>query len=164
MPPIPPIDFVATLEHRDPNWIRFDRRYDPVSMIKPLSCIIFALERQSIKDKSIKQSWIAWSNPRERWTTDKIPIACDLFIPPLENFYPDSPRNQPALVEMAMNMAKNGPRQAPLVWSGARWYTTVNMTIDVKRALPEAGVKWLFQRMKTSDITDGEPSPRDNHV
>lgn len=34
-------------------------------------------------------------------------------------------------------------------------YTTVNMTMDIKRNLPKEGVKWLFVRMKTTDVVEG---------
>ena len=129
--------------------------YRAASLNKVLSTVIFALEKQACADKSVVQSWIAWSNPQELWTTDKLAMACDFFVPASENFFKDSPRNSQALADMGMEYARSGPPKIQPEWPLPRWYSTVNMTLEIKRALPSEGVKWLFTRMKTKDVLDG---------
>lgn len=76
------------------------------------------------------------------------------YVPALENFY-DSRRSAQGLVREAMKWAAKGLLPQNTEWDLPRWYTTVNMTVDVKRPLPEEGVKWLFTRMKTNEVNDG---------
>jgi hypothetical protein len=97
--------------------------------------------------------WLGLTNPAQRWTMDMLPIGCDMYVPALENFY-DSDRNVQAFARQAQEWAKHGMTDQT-EWRQPRWYTTVNMTVDVKRALPKEGVKWLFTRMKTNEVVDG---------
>lgn len=39
--------------------------------------------------------------------------------------------------------------------TGLSWYPTVVLNIDFKKALPEAGVEWLFVRAVTKQIRNG---------
>ena len=81
-------------------------------------------------------------------------IACDMFVPPLENYY-ESPKSAQGVVNRAKALGEKGKLEENHRWDVPRWYTTVNITIDVKRALPEQGVKWLFTRMQMSEVNDG---------
>jgi hypothetical protein len=35
------------------------------------------------------------------------------------------------------------------------WYPTVVLNLDIKKALPEEGVEWLFARVETKQIRNG---------
>ena len=154
-PPIPEINHDALLQHKDPNWTYFQIPYKDPSLNKCLSNIIFSMEKQPCADKSINQMWLGLSNPEQRWTMDMLGIGCDMYVPAVENFY-DSDRSVQGFSKKAQEWAKNGmPQDSSTEWNQPRWYTTVNMTVDVKRALPKEGVKWLFARMKTNEVVDG---------
>ena len=159
-PEVPPINHGLLLQHRDPNWTFFQLPYqDP----KCLSNIIFSMQKVPCPDKSITQMWLGFSNPEERWTNALLPVGCDMYVPALENFYEDSDRSVQAFARQSLEWAeqkkkeKEGGKQhqAGSEWKQPRWYTTVNMSVEVKRALPEGGVKWLFTRMKTNEVVDG---------
>lgn len=152
-PPVPPVNHEALLKHQDPNWTYFQIPYKDPSLNKCLSNIIFSIEKTPCADKSITQMWLGLTNPNQRWTMDLLPIGCDMYVPALENFY-DSDRNVQAFARQAQEWAKHGMTDQT-EWRQPRWYTTVNMTVDVKRALPREGVKWLFTRMKTNEVVDG---------
>lgn len=68
----------------------------------------------------------------------------DQFVPPLENYYEDSPHNMQANIRESIQWAQDGWPVEAHGWHARRWYSTTNMTLDVKRALPVEGVKWLF--------------------
>lgn len=166
-PNVPAVDFGLLLQHKDPTWTFFTLPYqDP----KYLSNCIFAMQKEPCPDRSITQQWLGLSNPAERWKTDMLPIACDMYVPALENFYEGSDRSIQAFarqsVEFAAAVKRRDEREegadgtepvhrASEEWKPPRWYTTVNMSVDVKRALPEEGVDWLFTRMKTNEVVDG---------
>lgn len=127
-------------------------------MNRCLSNVYFAMEKTPCADKSITQMWLGLTNPDERWTMEMLPIGCDMYVPALENFY-DSDRSIQGFSKLAQEWAKQGlnhsPEHGETEWKQPRWYTTVNMTVEVKRALPKEGVKWLFTRMKTNEAVDG---------
>lgn len=155
-PPAPPIDHQALLKHEDKHWTYFHIPYNPKGMNKCLSNIIFSMEKEPCADKSITQMWIGLSNPEQHWTMDMLPIGCDMYVPSLENFY-ESDRNIQGFAKQSLNWAEHGmtEQHSETEWHQPRWYTTVNMTVDVKRTLPKEGVKWLFTRMKTNEAVDG---------
>ena len=76
------------------------------------------------------------------------------YVPALENYF-ESRRSAQGMVNEAMKWAEKGLPPQHTEWDLPRWYTTVNMTVDIKRALPTEGVKWLFTRMRTNEIIDG---------
>ena len=126
-------------------------------MNKCLSNVLFSMERTPCPDKSITQMWIGLSNPEARWTNEMLPIGCDMYVPSLENFYDDSDRSIQFFAKQAVEWAERGPPKdhGQTEWALPRWYTTVNMSVEVKRKLPEKGVKWLLTRMKTNEVVDG---------
>jgi hypothetical protein len=157
-PQAPKIDHEALLKHQDKNWTYFTVPYNEKGMNKCLSNIIFAMEKNPCADRSITQMWLGLTNPDERWTMEMLPIGCDMYVPALENFY-DSDRSIQGFSKQAQEWAKQGKNQpeqhSETEWKQPRWYTTVNVTVDVKRALPKEGAKWLFTRMKTNEVVDG---------
>ena len=153
-PPVPPINYTALMKHEDPNWTHFHIPYNDKGMNKCLSNILFCVQKDPCPDKSITQSWLGLSNPDQSWTNEMLPIGCDMYVPALENFYEESDRNIQNFGKQSQQWAKTGmPEKTE--WDLPRWYTTVNMTVDVKRKLPQEGVKWLFTRMKTNEAVDG---------
>jgi acyl-CoA thioesterase len=62
------------------------------------------------------------------------------------------------LVNMADRSALWAEEGMPSVhpeWSAPRFYMTINMGIEVKKNLPEEGVKWLFTRFRVKGVRDG---------
>ena len=106
------------------------------------------------------QGWVSRSATEEKWTNEELGIVCDLFTPAAENYYKDSQFSIQSIANRAVEMADRGESKKHWQWGGGRWYTTVNMTIDVKQAVPPEGVKWLFTRQKTIDVVDGRLSVR----
>lgn len=57
-------------------------------------------------------------------------------------------------VEFEKNHSKK--EQNRLIGWGARmWYPTLLLNLDVKKALPAEGVRWLYQRVQAKSIKNG---------
>ena len=82
-------------------------------------------------------------------------LVVDAAIPAIENLYVDSPHSAKALADRAMTTARHGPPEDPPQWSAPRYYPTINMSMDIKKVLPEEGVKWLFVLVRTKDVREG---------
>jgi len=154
-PAPPPIDFDRLLANTDPNWIRYQVSYKSDTMNKALSNYMAAIPKTPNADKAIKQQWVAPALPGQTWTTDMLGLVVDAAIPAVENFYADSPHSTKATADKCVITARNGPPEEIPQWSAPRFYPTVNMSMDIKKVLPEQGVKWLFVLVRTKDVREG---------
>jgi hypothetical protein len=82
-------------------------------------------------------------------------LVIDHCVPPPENFFPDSPHSAQATADRSARWAKEGPPAVHPEWAAPRFYPTINMGIEVKKNLPEKGVKWLFTRFRMKGLRDG---------
>lgn len=82
-------------------------------------------------------------------------LVIDHCVPPPENFFPDSPLSAQATADRSDRWAKEGPPKVHPEWAVPRFYPTINMGIEVKKNLPEEGVKWLFTRFRMKGLRDG---------
>jgi hypothetical protein len=138
----------------DPNWIKYQVSWQSYASNRALSNLIHAVPRASNTDKYIREQWITPAIPGV-WTTDKLGWVVDSFVPPVENTFPDSPHSAEATAAKSIDWLENGPPKVHPEWIAPRYYPTLNMSIDVKKALPQEGVKWLFVRVKTKDVREG---------
>jgi hypothetical protein len=82
-------------------------------------------------------------DPNETWTNEKLGFICDLFPQICETF----------ILKGVDQYSPDG--------SGAKgekipfWYPTLLLNLDVKKALPDGGVKFLFTRLQTKAIKNG---------
>lgn len=82
-------------------------------------------------------------------------LVIDHCVPPLENFFADSPHSAQATADRSVRWARDGPPDMHPEWSVPRVYPTINMGIEVKKNLPAEGVKWLFTRFRMKGLSDG---------
>lgn len=82
-------------------------------------------------------------------------LVIDHCVPPLENFFADSPHSAQATADRSARWARDGPPDVHPEWSVPRVYPTINMGIEVKKNLPAEGVKWLFTRFRMKGLSDG---------
>lgn len=92
---------------------------------------------------NIYDEWMCLRDPSERWTNEKLGYIVDLFPQICERFVLDG-EDQYSPTLNAKN-AKHLPY----------WYPTLLLNLEVKKALPEEGVKFLFTRLQTKAIKNG---------
>lgn len=113
------------------------------SFRKASNRVRFFFPRAGQKLRSLSDHWLLFRNG-ERFTQDSLGYVADMFPQVVESF---SHSSDPYHVTDAFT----GERK-PL----ARfWYPTVVLNLDVKKALPEEGVEWLFARSRSKLIRNG---------
>jgi hypothetical protein len=83
-----------------------------------------------------------WTNEKLGFLVDMFPQVCEVFILNGEDQY--SPK-----------LFKGGEDSQRKVKTIPHWYPTLLLNLDVKKALPEGGVKFLFLRLQTKAIKNG---------
>lgn len=139
--PYPVMSLEGLKNGTDPYWIENDRM--PFSDFRKASNRVrFFFPRAGQKFRSLSDQWMRFRNG-ERFTQDSLGYLCDMFPQVVETFKHDS---DPYHVT-----TETGERK-PL----ARfWYPTVVLNLDVKKALPEEGVEFLFTRSRSKQIKNG---------
>jgi hypothetical protein len=154
-PPLKPIDFDIVTKGKDPNWTCLNVPYDFSPDMVRQSHMNVVLERVACPDKSIFQGWLNFARANEKWTTAKLGMAVDWILPAITNFL-GTYKSVQGLARQSMDLEEFGKSRTPMEWKFPYWFTTLNLSIEVKRALPEEGVGWLFVRNRTKMVQDGK--------
>jgi hypothetical protein len=97
---------------------------------------------------SMSDQWIRLKGGR--WTNDALGFLVDMFPQVIEGF-----------VNPEVELDGTGPpiqNHRPLHPNAERrtyWYPTLTLTVDVKKALPEEGVEFVFVRVKAKRVESG---------
>lgn len=96
----------------------------------------------------VADQWMAFRNG-ERFTDASLGLVADMFPQIAESF---RSRSDPYAVGRADSAAAVAARE-----KGAAkfWYPTLLLNLDIKKALPEEGVDWLFVRTRAKQIKNG---------
>ncbi|SMY22305.1 unnamed protein product [Zymoseptoria tritici ST99CH_1A5] len=152
----PPINFDNVLIGSDPSWIRYDHPQDLALPNATLRRLIYAVQRHPPPNRNIVHQWITPRRSSEKWTNASLGILLDSSVPPMENFYDDAPHNYFNGAKRAMQLeAENRSLYDHPPWLVPRMYPTVNMSVQIKRQLPEEGEKWLSLRWHTKECLHG---------
>nr|POE47142.1 hypothetical protein CFP56_00474 [Quercus suber] len=157
IPHLPPIDFGKLEANTDPNWVMYNIPYRRSTVNMALSQVNFGMPRRPNPDKRFNEHWISRLNPAERWHNNMLGLLFDHGVPPMENYFPDSPHSAEANAAHASTWMTEGPPppEQHHSWTSPRHYPTANMTIDVKHGLPKEGAKWVFVRLQTKGVVEG---------
>jgi hypothetical protein len=131
-PPIKSADFEKLAKNEDPNWTLIKKQHvdDFRPAVKRLEMYIPAA---GYAQPNIVDEWVRFSSG-ERFTTASLGFVVDMFPLVVENYYKKN-ANDGGLVRF--------------------WYPTLLINLDVKKALPEEGVEWLFVRAQALQIKNG---------
>lgn len=147
-PAPPPIDLAALGEDTDANWVR-QGNMPFASFRKATLKTQFYFPREGQKSRSWADEWIRW-NTGEKWTNASLGYVVDMFAMPVEaHIRKDNPYD-------VKQKKHDGDDAAEAEVKPKRfWYPTVLLNMDVKKALPEEGVEWLFSRTSCKQIKNG---------
>lgn len=148
--PLPVADFAAMEAGRDPNW--GERKTWPFSEFrKAASHIRSWFPRAGQHSNSCLDMWYTFSDPSVRFTTESLGFVIDTFPQTIEAFVLGF---DPYSVVVEEKYSDDEQRR--MMKEGARmWYPTLLLNLDVKKALPEDGVKWLGVRLEVKKIENG---------
>ncbi|KAI4222770.1 MAG: hypothetical protein L6R36_005899 [Xanthoria steineri] len=143
---------------RDPNWTRARRLS---TFRKAAARTEFYLPRQGQLAPAMADEWIRLADGG-RFTQTALGFVVDQF-PQIVEIHPDAA----AAVASSFSSSSSGDQGADGDGDGGRrsreeeamrrtkWYPTVLLNLDVKKALPEEGVEWLFVRVRAKRIQNG---------
>lgn len=92
--------------------------------------------------------WLSLKNG-ENWTNESLGSVVDTFPQVIETYVLG---DDPYSIDNEQSPASKGGKEAKQV---GFWYPTVLLNMDVKKALPKEGVKYLFVRLQAKQIKNG---------
>jgi Thioesterase-like superfamily len=128
----------------DANWV--EQTEMPFSGFRKASSRVrFFFPRQGQFLRSMSDQWICFRDG-SHFTTESLGFVADMFPQVVESYNDD---DDPYAVKKPNDPAKRKPIAARY------WYPTVVLNLDIKKALPKEGVKWLFCRTRSKQIRKG---------
>jgi hypothetical protein len=139
----PPADLSKFDAGADANWVE-QTEMPFASFRKASNQVRFFFPRKGQFLRSISDQWICFRDGTN-FTTESLGFVADMFPQVVESYRDE---DDPYAVKVNKTQKKK-----PI---GARfWYPTVVLNLDVKKALPKEGVRWLFCRARSKQIRKG---------
>lgn len=146
-PPRPLASTAALAAGSDAEWL--EQKSMPFSKFRKASQNIrFFFPARGQPAPGVADQWMAFRNG-ERFTNASLGMVADMFPQIAESF---RARSDPYAV------GGTGSAQAAAAAkesTASFWYPTLLLNLDVKKALPEEGVDWLFVRTRAKQIRNG---------
>lgn len=95
--------------------------------------------------RNIYDQWVCFRDPADRWTNESLGFLVDMFPQICEVFVLDGVDQYSPKLFRERREVKTIPQ----------WYPTLLLNLDVKKALPAEGVKFLGLRLQTKVIKNG---------
>lgn len=126
-PPIPSVDLVKLEQDTDPNW-KHQKEMPFAKFRKASSRVKFHFPRDGHVLKCGADEWICFEDG-SNFNNTSIGFVADMF---------------PQVIERHLKQEE-----------GPFWYPTLLLNLDIKKALPAEGVKWLQVRVNMKKIKNG---------
>jgi hypothetical protein len=147
-PPPPPADVARLRAGSDANWA--EQTDMPFAAFRRASQRVrFWFPRGGQRARGSNDQWMCLREAGGRFDNAALGFVADMFPQVVEGF---NEEEDPYLVRekgVVEKLKKDGRRWARY------WYPTVTMNLDVKKALPEGGVEFLFCRTSAKMIRNG---------
>ncbi|KAL9576461.1 MAG: hypothetical protein Q9212_007077 [Teloschistes hypoglaucus] len=141
-PPVPLKSTKVLREGGDENWVHSVGEH--VKFRKASQKTTWWVPRQGQRGPGVADEWLCWADGG-KFTQSALGVIVDQF-PQLVEIYPGT---QPLDASgKDVDVEKKRGRKP-------NWYPTVLLNLDVKKALPEEGVDWLFVRVRAKKIQNG---------
>ena len=125
--PPPAVDLAKLAEDKDGNW--FYDPYRPFAKFRKASNrVMFHFPRRGQPLKTLADEWLCFRDG-SNFTNTSLGFVVDMF---------------PQLIEEHLD-PKDGPY----------WYPTLLLNMDIKKALPKEGAKWLTVRVQLKKVKNG---------
>lgn len=126
-PPPPPVDLAKLEQDKDENWYVQEKM--PFSKFRKASQKVkWHFPRKGQVLKSLADEWIRFSDG-SNFTNTSLGFVADMF---------------PQIIESYRDQSQ-----------GPFWYPTLLLNLDIKKALPPEGAKWLGVRVQMKRIKNG---------
>lgn len=148
-PPPPPVSLPALAAGSDSNWA--EQKAMPFAAFRKASQNVrFFFPRRGQPEGSTADEWITLKSG-EKFTNVSLGLVVDMFPQMIETFRTET---DPYSVE-SRSKSVNTESESRQKGVAKSWYPTLLLNVDVKKALPEEGVDWLFLRARAKQIKNG---------
>lgn len=146
--PVPSFDELEA--GSDPNW--GERKRWPWSDFRKATAHLRSFfPRKGQTSNSCLDIWYTFRDTNSRFTPETLGFVCDTFPQIVESFVLGY---DPYAVELEEKYGAD-EQKAMLKRSAGMWYPTLLLNLDVKKALPEEGAKWLRIRLEAKKMENG---------
>ncbi|KAL8806551.1 MAG: hypothetical protein Q9200_004998 [Gallowayella weberi] len=146
-PPIPLSSSTRALKDgTDPNWTHRPIPPHLSDFRKAARKTKFHLPRQGQLEPALADEWICLADGG-KFTQTSLGFVADQF-PQIVEIYPGTAAPTGSEFEEKVFTRRRGVKEM-------MWYPTVLLNLEVKKALPEDGVEWLFVRVRAKRIEKG---------
>ena len=142
-PPVPLSSTNALIDGTDQGWVRSMGRYP--GFRKASQRMKWWVPRRGQLEPGMADEWLCWADGG-RFTQSALGVIIDQF-PQIVEIYPAT--NPVSSDDTGVAATSVEANKKP------NWYPTVLLNLDVKKALPEEGVDWLFLRVRAKKIKNG---------
>lgn len=149
--PLPVSSFSALEADQDPHW--GERKEWPTADFRKATKHLRSwFPRAGQPSPTHLNMWYCFADPSSRFTNESLGFVCDAFPQVMEYFLLGGIDSYSLDFERQYSQAE----QKRMIGQHARmWYPTLLMNLEIKKALPEEGVRWLFVRLEAKVIRNG---------
>jgi len=148
-PPPLPADVSKFDSGTDANWAE-RKRWPFAHFRKATQQVRSMFPRNGQPKQSIIDEWLCLRNG-ENWTNESIGSVVDTFPQVIESYLLGE---DPYSIEIEQRFSAKEQEQH-MKGNPGFWYPTLLLNLDMKKALPEEGVRWLFVRLQSKQIKNG---------
>lgn len=141
-PPPTPVNLALLKDDKDANWGRNEDMPFP-ALRHATRKTQFHFPRHGQRRKGTADEWVRLKGT-EKWTNASLGYLADMWPMPVESLIQEQDI-------YAVDSGKAKPSAKPVRF----WYPTVLLNLEVKKALPEDGVEWLFVRVDSKLVRNG---------
>lgn len=146
-PPPLPADLSKFEDGGCPNWL--EQKSMPFAEFRKAgNRMRWYFPRQGQQMRSISDQWVCWSSG-QKFTQEALGFVCDNFPLVVESYIRDKP------YDVAAQKKQTSPERKDKLNAARFWYPTLLLNLDIKKALPTAGAKYLFVRAQSKQIKNG---------
>ena len=137
------------------NWIEWTFPWHPLSHLKAATHFRFFYPADGGPDPSIVDMWLTPSRPDAAFTANTLGSVADIWHRMVENYRTDAEWSTKNLVAQAKQNVSPSKTTIGLGSQPPYGYPTLSLNLEIKKALPPQGVKWLFVRARAKHIMNG---------
>lgn len=101
---------------------------------------------------AIVDQWLCMKDPNDRFTNESLGFVADVFPQIIESYLMDGLDTYS--IEFERQHSQDEQKRL-MKGRASMWYPTLLLNLDVKKALPAEGVRWLFVRLQAKMIKNG---------
>ena len=148
---VPITDFSTLEAGKEPNW--GERKTWPfVDFRKASTKVRSWFPRGGQHSPACLDMWYCFKDPDSKFTNESLGFICDTFPQIIESYV----LGGLDCYSVDFEQKYSAEEQKKIMNHKARmWYPTLMLNVEIKKALPEEGVRWLFVRLQSKAIKNG---------